>query len=287
MVTLLSVSRSCTTNLVRAFCVNVRNQCGLTMIEILVVIVIIGILAALSIPALNSSKERVRSAECLNNLRQIHIALELYANEHEDLYPLVVDAATWNSTDPATTGWMQRLTSYLKEKKVLTCPAQPRSMKNDFSYFLNTRAAYVQAGKRASVSRANIQLPSQFIMAADSLLNVNIADPDKDNATEDRLFGSSSNQAQLRSYHSKSVNILFADGHMKSYKTFVPSEMTYAYNSPGADYASVSSSEPVVTSSPPAEPPVTTPPGSGSGSTGSGTGKDKGGSGGEKGGPKK
>jgi prepilin-type N-terminal cleavage/methylation domain-containing protein/prepilin-type processing-associated H-X9-DG protein len=54
-----------------------------TLIELLVVIVIIGILASLLLPALGRSKARAISISCQNNLRQLHICWQQYADDNE------------------------------------------------------------------------------------------------------------------------------------------------------------------------------------------------------------
>lgn len=60
---------------------------GFTLIEMLVVIAVVGILAALLLPALGRAKEKGRLAFCLNNLRQVNFAIRLYADENADSLP--------------------------------------------------------------------------------------------------------------------------------------------------------------------------------------------------------
>ena len=61
---------------------NVRR--AFTLSELLVVVAIIGILAALFMPALSATKERARRASCLNNLRQIGLGMAAYAGDNKD-----------------------------------------------------------------------------------------------------------------------------------------------------------------------------------------------------------
>jgi prepilin-type N-terminal cleavage/methylation domain-containing protein/prepilin-type processing-associated H-X9-DG protein len=73
-----------------------RRRLGFTLIELLVVIAIIAILAALLLGALSQAKEQGRRAKCMNNLRQLHLAWQLYQDDNSDRLALN------GSKDPTT-----------------------------------------------------------------------------------------------------------------------------------------------------------------------------------------
>jgi prepilin-type N-terminal cleavage/methylation domain-containing protein len=65
-----------------------KNKKGFTLIELLVVIAIIGLLATLSVVALNSARVKARDAKRVSDIKQIQTALEMYADSAADgLYP--------------------------------------------------------------------------------------------------------------------------------------------------------------------------------------------------------
>ena len=60
---------------------------GLTLVELLVVLAIIGLLAGLLLPALAGAKTRAQSIQCRNNLRQLHLGWSLSIPDHDDALP--------------------------------------------------------------------------------------------------------------------------------------------------------------------------------------------------------
>ncbi len=70
---------------------NVLPAVIVTLIEPLVTIAILSILMGLIFPALKNAKESARSLQCMNNMRQIGLAMHMYGNEYNYFPPVYTD----------------------------------------------------------------------------------------------------------------------------------------------------------------------------------------------------
>lgn len=87
---------------------------GFTLVELLVVIGIIGVLIALLLPAVQAARESARRTQCLNNMRQIGLAVQLYADTNRSHLPPFVDAR-FGVNDSS---WRLSLLSFLEQANV-------------------------------------------------------------------------------------------------------------------------------------------------------------------------
>ena len=86
-----------------------KNTAGFTLVEIMIVVAIIGLLAAIAVPNFAQARTNARRGTCINNLRLIDAAKEQYALE--------------NNKDSTTTPATTDVTPYLKGNAMPNCPA--------------------------------------------------------------------------------------------------------------------------------------------------------------------
>ena len=86
-----------------------KNTAGFTLVEIMIVVAIIGLLAAIAVPNFAQARTNARRGTCINNLRLIDAAKEQYALE--------------NNKDSTVTPATADVVPYLKGGALPTCPA--------------------------------------------------------------------------------------------------------------------------------------------------------------------
>jgi prepilin-type N-terminal cleavage/methylation domain-containing protein/prepilin-type processing-associated H-X9-DG protein len=97
---------------------------GFTLIELLVVIAIIAILAAMLLPALSRAKAKATQAYCYNNLKQMGLAMLMYADDSANRVPRGNEPFWWQVFIPYLGGTRAARDDYGRIK-VYTCPAYP------------------------------------------------------------------------------------------------------------------------------------------------------------------
>ena len=217
-------------------------QSAFTLIELLVVIAIIAILAAILLPALQSARERGRSASCINQVKQIGMSLQSYSESQDGWGP--VTAATEFARWPAVVFISKDLTDLntficpsatayeyadyaLKAKKTTREGLLTDSGKTYFNYVhYSVNRYFVGSSSFADVCKMSKSFaPSKKILGADSAGTP--SNPIDYNSTSIlKMRGSShgffttyeSSLAHINAYmpprHSKGSNIVWLDGHV-------------------------------------------------------------------------
>jgi prepilin-type N-terminal cleavage/methylation domain-containing protein/prepilin-type processing-associated H-X9-DG protein len=113
-----------------------RQRCAFTLIELLVVIAIIGVLASMLLPVLAKARGKARSVSCLSNLRQVGIAMRMYADDNGGWLPTTTHG---NSTNAS---WIFQLAPYIANvNEIRACSADPKAHERlaalGTSYLLN------------------------------------------------------------------------------------------------------------------------------------------------------
>ncbi len=200
------------------------NKKAFTLIELLVVVAIIGLILAILMPALRSVREGGKQAFCANNLRQIGLALLMYADDHDDFMP-----SDGNQQDGSVKPWFWLIGKYLdiddsmlnngteEGKDVLLCPSTPKNVNYVFPEYVGCQYAYnvnVAGGAwmvwpPVWTRLSKIVSPSETVMVCDgSVQNM---------GGDEYIYSISFDRDWVGYWHLGGANFLAVDGSVKKY----------------------------------------------------------------------
>ena len=208
---------------------------GFTLIELLVVIAIIAILASMLLPAIAKAKEKGRQTYCYNNLKQIGLAVVLYADDHDGMVPRGNAPYWWQVYIPLLGGRTAAMDEYGRIK-VYTCPSYP-DKRQVICYVVNAWQ-FSSPQDRTGSEITGLQKMSRFQNPADTIyLADNESGPNRPVFTLTTIIGSrdlndvwspnhlpypspnntagppSPERRVSAKRHGKGPNLLYFDGH--------------------------------------------------------------------------
>ncbi len=221
------------------------GRCAFTLVELLVVLAVIAILAALLLPVLGNSKAKAQSAVCVNNLKQLKLAWLLYADDNSDLLvnnhgvpeslarrqTWANNVQDWEASDDNTNLVYltdSKLGPYAnRSAQIYKCPADREPAPN--GPHIRSMSMNAMVGNPGELTnrfnplytqffkKAQVPIPSGILVFLDENAD-SLNDGFFVNSLEENLWGNLPG-----SYHDGAANLSFVDGHVEHHRWQIPS----------------------------------------------------------------
>lgn len=150
-----------------------RRSQAFTLIELLIVIVIIGLLTALLLPALSTAREHARKTRCASNMKQVALGMTLYWGDYGEQFPATIH----DTYDLDRALWGQLVEPYVHGRAVFRCPALGPTTNegvhyfNFFQFFLTVPFGYNRTylgHPDKPIPMAKVKRPSETVLMMDT-----------------------------------------------------------------------------------------------------------------------
>ena len=183
----------------------------MTLLELIVVVAVLGFLAAMILPALLNKRPHAQRIFCDMNLKQVGLAFRIWEGDNGDIYPTGIAVTNGGAREMVETGNVLRvflvMSNELNTPKVLVCPEDfRRNVATNFSSLSSANVSYF-----AGVDVTNESNPQQ-ILSGDSILTIN------GKPVKSGLVSISTNNvlSWQPNRHGKAGNLMMADGSAQS-----------------------------------------------------------------------
>ncbi|MGO8672864.1 MAG: type II secretion system protein [Capsulimonadaceae bacterium] len=239
-----------------------RTADGFTLIELLVVIAIISTLAAIMFPVFASAQEKARATDCVSNMRQVGMAVQVYLQDNDDR---LFFRSNWKYSRSGSTvipssqanplRWWNQIMPYLHSDNVFLCPSDNApTLSDDANGVLDVRRSYIAVAAAESLTASQVADPAETIVITekwgkdytgtrtDSWIEPFNGDFTPDHTNPSRMFTAGNRHLGL-------LSASFFDGHavtlqagqVQTSKAYTGCSLIYEYPYKGAGAPSVTS----------------------------------------------
>lgn len=191
---------------------------GFTLVELLVVIGILAVLAAIVFPVFSRAREKARAATCLSNLKQLGLAVAMYCQDYDSKFPWGLDPADWylpliwsgypqwQALIPTMQYLHEVVNPYVRNRQVWACPSDSGyTQLEDSGLALNAQPSAYEAFGTSYMWRTEVCFSQATLESLRDPVGTNL------------LFdGHGAWHGWGLGYTQKRWNILFGDLHVKS-----------------------------------------------------------------------